>query len=115
MKTLDVNYKNLRGLTALMKFSREGRTEAMKFLFVNGADVDVKNNDGATALMCASEKGHIAAVKLLIQNGTDASLRDSRKRIASELATDRQVANFLRTYKPQSQHTLRCSYLFLIS
>lgn len=83
-----------------MRFSEYGSAEAVKFLIDNGADINQKNDNGKDALMYSSERGHFAVVQLLIQNRADVSLREKQNRIASELATDDQVSNFLRTYTP---------------
>jgi len=57
----DVNAKDDRGLTALMRASYGGYTngsyaEIVKLLLAKGADINVKNSKGKTALMIAKDK-----------------------------------------------------------
>ena len=55
----------VRGLTALMMASANGRKEVVKLLLDKGADVNVKNIYGITALFMASAHGHTEVAKLL--------------------------------------------------
>ena len=56
----------VRGLTALMMASANGRTEIVKLLLDKGAEVNVKNNYGITALFIASAHGYTEIAKLLL-------------------------------------------------
>jgi len=72
----DVNAKNNKGLTALMKASAGGHADVVKFLLDKGADVNSKNTNGYTALMAASWSGHADVVKLLLDRGVDVKAKD---------------------------------------
>ena len=72
----DVNAKNIKGLTALMKASIEGHADVVKLLLDKGADVNARTDSGYMALTAASWAGHADSVKLLLDNGADVNVKD---------------------------------------
>ena len=67
----------VRGLTALMMASTNGRTEVVKLLLDKGAEVNLKNNYGITALFMASANGHTEIVKLLLDKGAEVNVKNT--------------------------------------
>ena len=69
---LDVNERDVGGLTPLMKAAARDHTEAIAVLLDNGADINATDNSGYTALHKCSIKPytlHEAARKLLLERG----------------------------------------------
>jgi uncharacterized protein len=82
----NVNFKNGRGLTALMIAACLGTfLFAIKFLIKNGADIDAVDNQGATALMLAISAGKFAQAELLIDEGADVAVKDHFGKTALDL------------------------------
>ena len=68
----NIEAKDNKGNTALIKASSHGNIEIAQFLLDNGADIEAKNNiNGETALIKASSSGNIEMVQLLLDNGAD--------------------------------------------
>ena len=74
----DVDYKDVRGRTALHKAAEGGHVAAVEILFHHGADVDGRDGEGDTALHKAAESGHLAAVEILIHHGADVKYQYER-------------------------------------
>lgn len=72
----NVNWKNDKGETALIRASLEGRLDAAQVLLAAGADVNAKNNFGETALMWSSRHGHLEIVRILLAAKADANAKD---------------------------------------
>lgn len=51
---MDVNARNMRGMTALMAAAEHGHASIVQVLLAKGADILVRNKSGATALMLAT-------------------------------------------------------------
>ena len=85
-KGVDVNTKDNRGDTALMKASARGYLEITKLLIERGADINAKNNRGDTALMKASARGYLEITKLLIERGADINAKDNNDQTACTIA-----------------------------
>ena len=79
---INVGNEEFYGLTLLHYASREGRTEIVEFLIVQGADVNANTNSGWTALMHATRSGHTETAELLIANGADVNAVDNYRRTA---------------------------------
>lgn len=62
---VDINAKNIDGLTPLMATAEFGATEIARILVNNGADPHAENMYGETALDIAIKKGHQDIEKLL--------------------------------------------------
>jgi len=69
---VDVNGKDLEGLTALMLSSFNGHTDIVKLLLDNGALIEARDKVGRTAIMFASTGPFPETVTLLLEN--DASV-----------------------------------------
>jgi len=65
--TVDVNYENEEGDTALMLAAGAGREEAAKMLAHAGADATHLNGVGDNALFRASRNGHMGTINVLLQ------------------------------------------------
>lgn len=64
------------GRTALMEFSRTGRSNMVSILLNGGADVDMQDECGASALTLAAETGHVKVVQMLVNSGADVNAQD---------------------------------------
>jgi ankyrin repeat protein len=67
----DLNAKDSKGHTALMRAAMYGHTEAARLLLAAGANVKVKDGYGDTAFCYAAGAGHIEVVKLLLPTKPD--------------------------------------------
>jgi ankyrin repeat protein len=67
----DLNAKDSKGHTALMRAAMYGHTEAARLLLEAGANVKVKDGYGDTAFCYAAGAGHIEVVKLLLPTKPD--------------------------------------------
>ena len=77
---VDINAKNIEGITPLMAAAEQGRGEIVQFLLNHGASVQQKNFDGETAFDIAVAAGHLEVVTLLRQHGGEPPLSDGRRR-----------------------------------
>ena len=66
---VDINAKNIEGITPLMAAAEHGYTEIVEFLLEHGADARQKNFDGETAFDIAVAAGHEGIATLLLQHG----------------------------------------------
>eukprot|EP01059_Diplonema_ambulator_P033650 TRINITY_DN7143_c0_g1_i3.p1 TRINITY_DN7143_c0_g1~~TRINITY_DN7143_c0_g1_i3.p1 ORF type:complete len:106 (+),score=18.65 TRINITY_DN7143_c0_g1_i3:352-669(+) len=53
------------GDTPLIRASREGHLDIVRFLLQHGAQIDAKDDEGCTPLDCARSAGHLDVVKEL--------------------------------------------------
>lgn len=65
---VDINAKNIEGVTPLMVGAELGFDEIVEFLLQHGADVEQKNNEGKTALDIAVAGRHDQIVSQLVQH-----------------------------------------------
>lgn len=70
---IDINSKNIDGVTPLMAAAQYGRADIIELLLQHGADKSVKNVYGHTAYDIAKEKNHINVMGLLSASGTPGS------------------------------------------
>ena len=73
----DVNVKNERGGTALLRASFYGYLEIVQILLSDGAEINAKTNDGKTALMYASLNGHLDVVQVLLAKGAVVNVKET--------------------------------------
>jgi len=72
---IDINGKNIDGITPLMAAAQYGRNEIAKVLLDNGADLHAENVYGETALQIAEKRGFPAVVKILADRSGAAELK----------------------------------------
>ena len=72
----NVNLKDYKGETALMKASFIGCYKIVKELLNHHADINIQRCDGSTALMLASKQKHVQAVMELINHNADVNFQD---------------------------------------
>lgn len=77
---VDINAKNIEGITPLMAAASLGHGEIVQFLLDNGSDVHQQNFDGETALDIAFAAGHKDIVTLLRQHGAAPDVQPESKR-----------------------------------
>ena len=65
----DINARDNRGTTPLMKAAATGNLEAAQALVDAGADVNAMNSDGKTAITLAAEKMPNPVIQYLIAHG----------------------------------------------
>jgi ankyrin repeat protein len=73
---IDVDEKDAKGNTPLMKASAMGKIKFVKFLIDMGANVDKRNNTGQCALHSAAKEGYNDIIEILLDNGAFVNLPD---------------------------------------
>lgn len=85
--TDNLNAKDAKGKTALIRAAGYGHTDAARFLLARGASLTEKDNKwGLTALLWACNKGHLSTVQLLIDMGAHLHDTDDEGATALHLA-----------------------------
>ena len=77
----DINSKDQKGQSPLMKAAACGHTQIVSMLLNKGASIRAVDSNGSTALMIATDAGHEGPVDLLIQRGADPSVLDPTARL----------------------------------
>uniref|UniRef100_A0A1X7TCT9 BEACH domain-containing protein n=2 Tax=Amphimedon queenslandica TaxID=400682 RepID=A0A1X7TCT9_AMPQE len=67
LKTVNIDYTNEEGKTALMLACERGHEDIVHSLLSAGANVNIQDNKGWTALMIASKHNHISIIYMLLQ------------------------------------------------
>jgi ankyrin repeat protein len=83
-RSVDVNFADGNGLTAMIWASRKSHDSVVELLLeAEGIDMNSKDNNGYTALSWASGMGHDSVVKLLLQaEGIDINFKDKHGQTA---------------------------------
>jgi ankyrin repeat protein len=66
-KNLDVDSKDIRGITPLYLAIQENHLDVAKLLVKNLADINFEDENGYNLLLCAVGEGHLGIVKYLIE------------------------------------------------
>jgi ankyrin repeat protein len=74
--SVDVNFQNAQGLTALIVAALYGWQDCAQLLLDEGADVDAQTYDGNTALMYACSKDFGGIVQLLIDADAQVNIQN---------------------------------------
>lgn len=84
---LDINARDIYGLTPLHKASEGGRMVILSLLLTNGADIAIEDNWGRTAahLAAYASNPQSGAIAALISAGFDTSLRDKSGLTVSDI------------------------------
>lgn len=93
-----VDLRNADGNTALWFGCFSGSEEVVQHLITAGADLDNQNDNGATALIYAASAGKTRMVQLLVNAGTDVALSTLDEFTALDVAANRDILNYLRTF-----------------
>ena len=73
---MNINARNEKGFTALIKATEMGHTETVQSLLAAGADPNLDNFESHySALMMAAYKGDVPTMKVLIAGGADVNLQ----------------------------------------
>jgi ankyrin repeat protein/beta-lactamase regulating signal transducer with metallopeptidase domain len=73
---MNINARNEKGYTALMKASDSGQTETVQSLLAAGANPDLTSGEnGNTALAMAAANGDVSTMKVLIAGGAQVDLK----------------------------------------
>jgi len=84
---IDVNIRDVTGITALMCASARGYDEVVKMLVNHGADVNNRDiQQQFSALMCAAQYGHEKVVRILLEHGADVNAQGNKGQTALMLA-----------------------------
>jgi len=95
---VDVDRRDDKQTTALMRASYPGHEKIVEILIDNGADVNARDDMGRTALMYASEAGRTEVAQLLIENGANVNNKDNKgvtALILSQQWERREISNLL--------------------
>lgn len=76
-KTVNVNFQDENGLTALYWASENGFFDIVQVLLSAGANPNIRTNQGNTALMAASSMDYIDVIQSLLQAGVDSNLTNN--------------------------------------
>ena len=95
-QSVDVNYTDHNGWTALTWAIINGHIEVIKALLEHNADVDIQDINGWTALMRASYFGHIDYVRLLLEKGANVTLKTKSGTTAKDLAQQRRHSEIVK-------------------
>ncbi len=85
----DVNTKDGRGLTALMRAALNPKVDVVKYLISAGADVNAESSGGLTALLIAASWGSVDVMQLLISKGADVNAKPKSGNTALIKAAER--------------------------
>lgn len=72
---VDINARNIDGITPLMCAAEYGAVDIVKILLSHGADVHAENIYGETALAIAEKKGHMEIASILAKRTGAATLK----------------------------------------
>ncbi|ORX42837.1 ankyrin [Piromyces finnis] len=71
MNSLDIDFRDKHGYTALMWASYFGHTNIVKELIYHHANINLKSDIEESAILLACKKGHVDTAKVLIKYGAD--------------------------------------------
>jgi hypothetical protein len=87
IRNINVNVKDVNGMTPLHWAVETGHIEIIRLLLQNGADVKAKSNYGDTPLHWAAIFGNVDILHLLVENGADLEAQSSYGERALHFAT----------------------------
>ena len=93
---IDINQKNVMGMTPLHIASKSGNNETAKILIQNGSNINAKDKLSRTGLHWAAEGGKFVLVKTLINNNISINLTCINKRSALHLAVIANRVNIVK-------------------
>jgi len=99
---LNVNARDMHGLTPLHVAALKGHTEVAKVLLEHGADVNAREECFEnTPLHLTLEKGHLEVVKVLLEHGADINAENSFGETPKDIASGRSkdIEQFLKWNK----------------
>ena len=82
----NIDIRDSKGRTPLMRAAHGGHNEVMKVLCEKGADVNGKANNHYTAIMWAASAGHTGTVKILCEHEADLNSKDEENNTAAMIA-----------------------------
>ena len=82
----DVNARDAKGWTALMRMADKGSVLLVEPLLAAGADPNLRLADGATALFIAVVRGHTEIVTALMEAGADPEIKGPKGMTAVDVA-----------------------------
>lgn len=94
----DVNNRNERGETPLMRASWRGHLPFVQMLLENGAKINLTSQSGATALYNAILTDNYEVIKYLLENGADPDIANDTGKKAIDWADDDKTRELLLKY-----------------
>ena len=82
-------YKDIDGITALIKAASNCRDSTVSILIQHGADLNVQTNYGSTALTIAAWKGRNEVTTTLIKAGADLNIQTTNGKTALTIACEK--------------------------
>ena len=82
----DVNARDAKGWTALMRMADKGSMLLVEPLLKAGADQNLRLADGATALFIAVVRGHTEIATVLVEAGADPEIKGPKGKTALDVA-----------------------------
>ena len=87
----NVETRDARGWTPLMRACWDGDLKKVQRALENGALIDSRDNEGRTPLMIATERGHLSIITLLLSE---------RKKLSSDSPSPDQTSSFSLSLSP---------------
>jgi ankyrin repeat protein len=75
-QNLDLNAQGANGVTVLMSYAGQDRTDIVQSLLERTADVNLQDADGDTALHRAAQRGNVKTLEMLIAHGANPNVRN---------------------------------------
>ena len=103
-KTMDINYQDEKGNTALHYSCEEGNLKIVEILLDANCDISLKNNNNETPLHLASKGDYFDISKKLIEKGALLSVYDSEKNTPLHYVCKynyTEILNYFLTKSPQ--------------
>ena len=94
--SININYQDKNGNTALHYASNEGNLKIVKTLLGAKCDTNIKNNNNQTPLHLSSKKDYFDITKKLIESGAKLNIEDSEKNTPLHLICKNNNVELLR-------------------
>lgn len=94
VKEKNLNIKDIKGQTALMRAVERGYSEIVRLLIEAKVDVNIKDEYGKTALLYALEKNENEMVEVLLAAGADPEIKDKAGKTALFVASQKKDIEF---------------------
>lgn len=91
-QSIDSNYRDEEGLTALMRAADRNATDAIQVLLRAGADVNAADSEGQTALHYAALCNHAEAAGMLAAAGANQNVTDETGQTPRDMAGPEAIA-----------------------
>jgi hypothetical protein len=106
IRNINVNVKDVYGITPLHWAVEIGHIEIIRLLLQNGADVNAKSRWDRTPLHCSAYHGHVDILHLLVENGADLEAQSNGGWRALHYAACNANLSFIQELISRYQHDI---------